>query len=109
MSEVPTIKLDVISVPVTAKPRKLRATWTFEELDFGDLNKTAKRIEIIRDPIKKLMKNIGYAVEPDEIKEIETQAENFEFEHDLSEQIKKEIDQEILKELQNYHYYTKKL
>jgi hypothetical protein len=98
MSDIPEIKLDIVSVPITAKPRKLKATWTLDEWE----GNVTEKVEIINDPIKKLMKNIGYAVEPDEVKEIKKgpQGLGFDIEQELiktvSEQIQKEVDKDIL-------------
>jgi hypothetical protein len=91
------IKLDIFSVPVTAKPRKLQVKWSLE--NFSEPEKKLKIPKLLTDPILILMKKIGYKV-----KEEFVEIDDDEFGKALSEEIRKEVDQEILKEMNNYTY-----
>lgn len=72
MSDTPEINITMESIPVTAKPRKLKATWTIEpSLHFSVLISPKKKEKKIEDPIEALMKKIGYEIKGDEVDEIE--------------------------------------
>jgi hypothetical protein len=99
--QIPEINLELVSVPVTAKPIKLKAVW---KTDIPDEPST-ETVEVFKDPVKKLMKNIGYEVVPDEVieREINTHFMGAEVETELvkqmQEEIRKEIDMQILASL----------